>query len=285
MNRKIILLLCGFVIVLSLVMQFGSNEHEESVVEDFSEDFSDNEMVALEDPALPQAFFTIHVEPNTPEQIIQQAEVLEDFVELADEYEIPITIMLSANWPEYFVAVEERLDLLHSWVDSGHEIAMHHHGLSHPAWDGYSASPAAKKRRDYVGDMNDFMASFDLLGVEILTGSGTDSEADWPDGLIYSTDGFEAGSKEYALSEPTKVMYGGDYVWELRKRGYATNKPVDVSLEFIEGSIGAAEVGQVLGVNTADTHLEENMEKVEELLELLSEATETMTVAELLANY
>ena len=245
----------------------------------------DIEKDVAEESDLPLAFVSIHVEPNSPSGVKELAADVEAFVDLADNYDIDLTIMLGANWPEYYSQDEMHLQVIESWVNFGHEIAMHHHGLSHAAWDGYSNSPMAKNRKDYRGTMDDLMATYDALGVDIITGSGTDEDTDWPSGVPYAADGFEPGSSEYAISEPSLVSFNGHDVWLVKKRGYATDKPVDETLDFIIESISeAVESGEIVGVNTSYTHIGENMDEWEKMFEVLSEATEVKTVRVLLGD-
>jgi hypothetical protein len=60
---------------------------------------------------------------------------LKRIIAKADEYNIKLTLMFTAQWSDYIEESSARIAELESWKKSGHEIAAHHHGTNHALWD------------------------------------------------------------------------------------------------------------------------------------------------------
>ncbi|MEW6405373.1 MAG: hypothetical protein AB1649_26580 [Chloroflexota bacterium] len=115
--------------------------------------------------------------------------MLEAFGEMADEYGHKLTLEFQPQWAEYALQNPTALAQIRSWEADGHEIAVHHHGVSHVAWDGYTNVPGYENHPKYRGTMDDAMALLEQLPAsgEIQTGGMSDELDDWPLTLIYAT--------------------------------------------------------------------------------------------------
>ncbi len=70
-------------------------------------------------------------------------ETAERLVQKADDYGFHLTLAFNPQWAEYILLDSARTDTVRQWQERGHEIAFHHHSLSHPDWNGYSNDPSA----------------------------------------------------------------------------------------------------------------------------------------------
>lgn len=82
-----------------------------------------------------------------------------ELIEKADNYGYKLTLAMNPQWGEYIVKDGAHLDLVKQWKAEGHEIAFHHHQISHPDWDGYSNTYSVGTNTDddelYLGVVND----------------------------------------------------------------------------------------------------------------------------------
>lgn len=176
------------------------------------------------DPAdIPLSCFIIHCEPTHASETMFLE--LTKLVSLAGQFEVPLTIDLTAQWAEMILADDEKTAALSAWIDAGHEIGGHHHAywatLDRGAqWDGYTNTPAfalslADQDRLH-GTMSDYMALLDALpGERTSACMGLDGEldlVDWPKALSYSTSGH---ALEDCVSEPFVVDYAGHKAWQI----------------------------------------------------------------------
>jgi hypothetical protein len=65
-------------------------------------------------------------------------ETAKKLVQKADDYGFHLTLAFNPQWAEYILLDSEKINTLKRWQESGHEIAFHHHSISHPDWNGYS---------------------------------------------------------------------------------------------------------------------------------------------------
>lgn len=173
----------------------------------------------------PYYFIAVHNEPyhrpNGRQQIEESYAILREMVERADEYNIKLTLMFSAQWAEYIAESPERLAEVRSWKERGHEIAAHHHDIYHGSWDGYTnySQEAAEAERverrgfseGYLGTLDDYMQKLKKIDPDIKSGCLND-EADkqaLPEEIIYDTgSGFanhgEPGTRENDAESPYK---------------------------------------------------------------------------------
>jgi len=173
-------------------------------------------LLGLAIPALsavdsPMSVFVVHCEPTNANELMWAK--LVDLVALADQYGVPLTIDFTAQWAEMILDDEAKLVLLEAWLETGHEIAGHHHPYwtlqqRSATWDGYTDTPfddiLPEDRALYRGTMDDYMALLNALPGERRSGCfGLTDErdyADWPCQLVYATVG-------HALEEAVSAPY------------------------------------------------------------------------------
>lgn len=127
-------------------------------------------------------------------------------IETADTFNIKLTLAIQSQMAEYILLDPNRINLFDSWIANGHEFAMHHHGINHIDWGGYTnrfqSTPYPndnlwldkfQNSGLYRGNM---ITSFDYLqqlataiNDSVVTGCITDTQIDKPDGIIYLTEG------------------------------------------------------------------------------------------------
>lgn len=164
---------------------------------------ADCEQKAKKISAIPNYFIAIHNEPhNVPNGkaiIAHEYNTLKEMVKKADEYNIKLTLMFSAQWADYISESPERMNDLEKWKKNGHEIAAHHHSIYHGNWDGYTDFPKetvikerlkkVKSPEQYLGTLDDFMAKLKKINPEINSGCVNDEsdKAVFPDEIKYDT--------------------------------------------------------------------------------------------------
>ncbi len=282
-----------------LIVQAISSEPD-ATVDEIVQEIEDSD----DTPLLEDTFVTVHLEVRQASTMDAGWGDLENLVALADEYEVPLTIGFTPGWASY--ALEEgKLSEVRAWESSGHELAMHHHGISHASWDGYSNTPATSGRNDFLGDMEDLMVILNQLPAsgQILTTGMTDEDVDFPEGILYNTtnrgDGAEnptasgstfgsqgGPSPEDMISSPIAATYNGVDVIELGKMGFAIDHlSYDLTLEEIQERVYGAEEGQVLGLVLNDNTMEEHLDEAEDLFILLSAmGLDVQTVKDILVD-
>ncbi len=169
---------------------------------------------AAQGDSLPETFFAVHCEPQTPHLFPK----LIQLVNKANEYGILLTLEFTPQWVESIMADSSKLRLVREWQAQGHEVASHHHSVFHPHWDGFTNYPDSViqklgKTADYRGDMNAFRAVVEPIAGDslLLTYSGPgqvdpDSSVDWQPDFIYRTGG--GRQPERAFSSPRVVGMG-----------------------------------------------------------------------------
>jgi len=116
----------------------------------------------------PYYFIAIHNEPYHDSPLPlgeEQYNNLKQIIEKANEYNMKITIMLTPQWVDI---VEQ--DDIDAWVEQGHEISSHHHGVYHPNWDGYtdfSEEEYTEMRKEKIGnrEIEPYLGTLDDLYV------------------------------------------------------------------------------------------------------------------------
>lgn len=82
-----------------------------------------------------------------PGQLEESYKALKGMVKLADQQNVKLTLMFSAQYALYIATDAARAAELETWRKSGHELAAYHQGPGTRAWDGYSdLSPEALGR-------------------------------------------------------------------------------------------------------------------------------------------
>ncbi len=211
-------------------------------------------------------------------------EDIQELVSLADNYEFKLNLEMTAQWADYITLDQDRLALVQEWQVNGHEIGFHHHGISHPNWDGYTNDESYTDDEGYIGDidlMMDTIRSVSIDGI-ISTGSGTDEETDWPEETIYQTVGIPSQNCcLVARVESSEI----DGVLKLGVRGYETDKPGVASLDDIEEAILTVVDGEYIGITLTDVGFAEHNSEIEELFSLLENYNvSVLTVGQIFEN-
>ncbi len=241
------------------------------------------------------AFIAFHLEVTSFPRIKELWPRLEQFMALADRYDVKVTLQFSAPWAEYVYQAGLE-DTVHAWEANGHEIALHHHGPTHKFFDGYTNDRDAVRTDGwyatdgtYVGDMAALMALLAPLSRRGITSAGMSDEAtDWPDGVLYfATDSGETPSQDDLLSTPVETVYNGHPVVEIYNAGYEIAHLGDaaVTLVDVEGALRAATPEQYLGIVFNDETIEKDFALIEPLLQLFQQqGVPVETVSTLLAK-
>lgn len=225
-------------------------------------------------PAGAVAFVTVHLEPNSDRVVEKNLEPLEDLVELAGRYGVPLTLMVTGDWAQ----CSQNHGWSGRWAEwekAGHEVALHHHGLSHAVWDGYTNDASKRSSSGYRGDMDELFALIEgLTSTPVVTGSMTDEETDWVKALRINTTADESQtSSENLVSTPGKVTLGGSsQVLQLTKAAFGTGRDVDVSLSTIVAQLGSMKGGEVMGLTLSDPTLAAELGEIEELFRTLKDS-------------
>ncbi|HDZ77202.1 MAG TPA: hypothetical protein ENH41_03870 [Candidatus Omnitrophica bacterium] len=172
------------------------------------------------------SFFEVHMEPSNAND--DTFDALTEFVNLADRYNVKLTLLFTPQWAEMILKDSKKLGLLDQWKQDGHGIGGHHHGPSTCPWDGYTNldpnSQEFKNRQNkvpcpkpvrakekYLGNMDDYMELLSNLG-QIKTVTMSDADVDWPNGAVYSGGGRRL---ERAISQPELKIFNGQKVYQI----------------------------------------------------------------------
>lgn len=158
---------------------------------------------AFPEPQIPYYFIAIHNEPSHfpggERRLAQEYNTLKRMIAKADQYNIKLTLMFTAQWADYISESPERLKELESWKKQGHEIAGHHHSIYHGNWDGYtdySKEEAESQRRkqgfepeEYLGTLTDFISKLKKINQNIKSCccNEENDKKEMPDEMIYAT--------------------------------------------------------------------------------------------------
>jgi len=181
---------------------------------------------AFSGPQIPYYFIAIHNEPahgipNGRQIIEQNYVILKQMIARANQYNIRITLMFTAQWVDYITESPERMAELEQWKKQGHEIAAHHHSIYHGNWDGYTDYTKEEaiaqrisqnhKPEEYLGTLEYFIEKLKKINPNIKSGCVNDErdKRAMPDEIIYDTcSGFanygEPGTREGDATNPEK---------------------------------------------------------------------------------
>jgi hypothetical protein len=236
----------------------------------------------------PPVFFAVHIE--TSDHNTQSASVADEWlmlvslVEMADSYGHKLTLEFQPQWAEYALAHPEALTQIRAWEANGHEIAFHHHGLSHAAWDGYTNATGHSADAGYRGTMDEALALVSQLpaGGIVRTAGMTDEETDWLPALIYATGG--TGKSGGGLrSTPGTVSYNGMTVTQVSNQGYVLSVGKAASFAEVLSALGQAGTGEVIGIVTHPFDFWAHQAEVEKLFgSLQARGIQTQTVTSIL---
>lgn len=136
-----------------------------------------------------------------------------NMIKLADSYNFKLTLYMNPQWGELIMQDSKKLSLLKSWIQHGHELAFHHHGLKHPDWNGFSNLKEAKVKPEYRGTAEEgfFYVKNLIPNYKVTTGTLTDWQTDTHDPInTFTWGGVKRGEKfEDSLSGIKRVKYKG----------------------------------------------------------------------------
>lgn len=171
-------------------------------------------------------FFEIHLEVGRSTSDLKHQEnywpTLIEMVELADNYGYKITLSFSPQWAEYISKDTNKFNLVKSWQANGHEVNLHHHGVTHGGWNGYTDG-LTDTTRPFLNDpryrgsienmmklVRDLASPYQLKSAVVAA-----PDSDYPAEIIYDTDGmyyYETRSKpaiiEYNNVDRIQVKFG-----------------------------------------------------------------------------
>jgi len=157
-----------------------------------------------------QCFTAIHCDPSEPENFPN----LEKLVDSANSYNIKLTIEFTGPWVDSISPYLYRKNKIAIWHAQGHEIAMHHHDISHPMqWDGYTNHSKAEilaagwDTNNYKGNMEYlYNRVLSIAGTAPLKTIGNSDSVDLPLGCIFQTQGILPAD---GFSNPVSYSYDG----------------------------------------------------------------------------
>lgn len=214
-------------------------------------------------PDVPEAnprrgFVAVHLEAHaTPNLAYQQDHwsTLVDLVAAADAHEVRLTLEMNPQWGMFLLdpANSAKLQDLHAMMPR-HEIGLHHHGPSHPDWNGFTNDPSFVGDPRYQGTIQQMMGSFLVPLVAgaaqdmILTAGGTNESTDWPPLVPFDTDGGAAQSDLLTYPPYPVVDHGATSVRQIRYRQFATGDPNAADLQEVEAHYEDLDAGAVMGL-------------------------------------
>ncbi len=153
-----------------------------------------------------------------------------NMVQIADSFNIKLTLALQSQMAEYILRDTNKINTFNSWVLNGHELAMHHHGLNHVDWGGYTNRFQGVQYPDdymwldkfqnsglYRGNMQQSFNYLQQLATEIndsvVTGCITDTQIDKPSEIIYLTKGGEEQAD--LIASPDTVLIANNPLYFL----------------------------------------------------------------------
>ncbi len=85
------------------------------------------------------SFFVIHCDPGYADNI--HWNTLNRMADSASFYGVPLTMEFSPQWVDMILSDQNKINLIRTWQQKGHEIAGHHHSIYHCMWDSLTNYP------------------------------------------------------------------------------------------------------------------------------------------------
>ncbi len=152
---------------------------------------------------IPYYHICVHNEPyNVPKgerRIARDYDVLYQLINIADQRDIKLTLMFTAQWADFIASDKFRLARLKTWMSKGHEIAAHHHNVYHINWDGYTNYPPESvapirqniqpRKERFLGNFGSYIKSLMKINPFIKSGcmNVEMDKSELPDKIIYDT--------------------------------------------------------------------------------------------------
>jgi len=174
----------------------------------------------VSEPNVPYSFLAVHFEINPNDNEARDRwQNMVTMVELANQYNTPLTIMFWPGSAEYALSSPERIAKVREWQAQGHEIGLHNQGCiketeSKPSWSDYDASDNALYE--------------ELAGNYTIKSGTTGDYCDW----LIPTYKYEAGGRpdgRSALAIKFEIAPGHDVYGLNIKAGYADGTAIKIA--------------------------------------------------------
>ncbi len=229
---------------------------------------------------LSQALVVVQLQPGSVSQqqkLSYQKEYwpsLVSLIDLADDYNVDLTLVVSPQWAKYILADNNKLQLIRNWEEQGHELGFYHRGPSDSVvWDGYTNNLNFFNDSKYQGNIDDAM---DLLlqlpaKSQMNTYDGTDVNTDIPisRGLVYEIEG--EGSITPLLWFPSEASYDVGDVWQMHHRCFVCDSVDSATIIDVKQAIDAGAENQTLGIVFNGKNYANNPQQVQALFALFQE--------------
>ncbi len=232
-------------------------------------------------PEVPYSFLAVHFEINPWDgEGADRWQNMINMVELANQYNTPLTIMFWPGSAHYALTSQERIAQVREWQAQGHEIGLHNQGCD---------DSESTKDNSFLYGPEDNEKYLELAGGQEIK-SGTVDSCDWTlSSFRYNPGGRYDGRSALAVKYD---LVEGHEVYALNmKAGYADNPPcggtqtkINLYNSLNENEIygfvnhGEGDVGNLGGT-------EELVKWLEFLYEADPEGGKRMTVSDLMESY
>jgi len=200
-------------------------------------------------------------------------------IETADTFNIKLTLALQSQMAEYILQDTDKINLFNNWIDNGHEFAMHHHGINHIDWGGYTNRfQGTSYPDDYLWEdkfqnsglnRGNMQESFNYvqqlanaINDSVVTGCITDTQIDKPDQVIYLTDGGKSpndliakpdtlilpGGTIYFLSHFQIASVSKDENNEIIEDDIINRQMATQSLNYVMDNLGQSDDNEIMGI-------------------------------------
>ncbi len=230
-------------------------------------------------------FIIIHLEVGGDTKSLEYQKTfwptLIDLFLLAKRCNIKLTLQFNPQWAEYILEDKYKFNLLKEWQENGHEVGLHHHGYDHPTWNGYTNRRGIENSPQYRGTVKDMMKLMRELAnpYEILCGTITDEEFDYPEGVKYDTEGIQV---YHGRGKLKRVFLGGR---ELIQAGMGFLS-FNGDIEDFKEEYNRTEEEEVFGIVTHESDFAKNPEIIKDWFRFIkSRGGNIETVSEIINSY
>lgn len=200
-------------------------------------------------------------------------------VQTADTFNVKLTLALQSQMAEYILQDLNKISIFNSWINNGHEFAVHHHGVNHIDWGGYTNrfqdtsypddymwSDKFQNSGLYRGNMIESFNYLQQLATAIndslVTGCIGDTQIDKPEGIIYLTEGGEdqadlivspdtvpiPNNPLYFLSHYQVVSVFKDGNSEIIEDDIINHQKAQEALDYVMSNINQIDNDEIMGI-------------------------------------
>ncbi len=193
-----------------------------------------------------KAFFVVHCDPNEAYNFPN----LEILVDSANVYNVKLTVEFTSFWIDSIIDFPYRMNKIKIWQDQGHEIGLHHHGLSaFGLWDGYSnysmeeIQESGRDTNQFIGTMDNLYDYIQLVSDLPLQTIGVEDSIEMPGQVFFQTAGYDI---LHGHSDPFQYQH------QMVNYCKVTHCFLDSELkeELLENSYNTLQDFEFLGANT-----------------------------------